>query len=396
VKSTWTGLLAGRSGISPVTIFDTSKHDVHFGGEVKDFEPTRWIDAKEAKRLDRSSQLGLVAADEAMRDSGLRLDACDRDRVGCVLGLGIGGIAEMEEQKQRLLERGPSRVSPFLIPKMMSNATPGHVAIRFGIRGPNFDVSSACASANHALGVAFRLIRYGDADVLVTGGVEAALTPLGMAGFSNMGALSKRNDAPEKASRPFDKNRDGFVLSEGAGVVIFERLDHALGRGARIYAEVLGFGMTDDAHHITAPDPDANGGERAMRLALREAGRTADDVTYINAHGTSTPLNDRNEAMAIRKLLGDRTRRVPVNSTKSMLGHTLGAAAGIELVVVCLSIVEQRLHPTINYETPDPECDLDCVPNVARAHAVDLCLSNSLGFGGHNATIAIGKYVERR
>jgi 3-oxoacyl-[acyl-carrier-protein] synthase II len=391
----WRALLEGRSGIAPITRFDTSKHDVHFGGEIRDFDPARWLDAKEAKRLDRSSQFGMAAADEAVRDAGIRFDACDRSRIGCILGLGIGGLAEMEEQQKRFLEKGPSRVSPFLIPKMMVNATPGCIAIRYGIRGPNFDVSSACASANHAIGVAFRLIRYGDADAIITGGVEAALTPLALAGFSNMGALSTRNEAPEKASRPFEKNRDGFVLSEGAGLLVFERLDHALRRGARIYAEVVGFGMSDDAHHITAPDPAAAGGELSMRLALRDAGRSPDDVSYINAHGTSTPLNDKAEALAIRTLLGDRARRVPVNSTKSMIGHTLGAAAGIELVVACLSIAHQKVHPTINYETPDPECDLDVVPNVAREHAVDLALSNSLGFGGHNATVAVSRYVER-
>jgi len=392
VPALWSGLLSGRSGIAPLTLFDASKHDVRFGGEVKGFEPARFIDPKEAKRLDRSTQIGLVAADEAIRDAGLQVTPANRDRIGCILGLGIGGIAEMEEQQRKHLERGPSRVSPFLVPKMMSNATPGHVAIRHGFRGPNFTVSSACASANHAMGVAFRLLRAGEADILVTGGVEAALTPLTLAGFSNMGALSKRNDAPEKASRPFDKDRDGFVLSEGAGILVFERLDHAQARGARIYAELLGFGMTDDAHHITAPDPEASGGLLAMQLALRDARRTPDEVTYINAHGTSTPLNDKAEALAIRRLLGERARRVPVNSTKSMTGHTLGAAAGIELIVVALSIFHQQLHPTINYTTPDPECDLDVVPNVSRDHAVDLALSNSLGFGGHNATIAAGRY----
>jgi 3-oxoacyl-[acyl-carrier-protein] synthase II len=299
----------------------------------------------------------------------------------------------MEEQQRKHLEKGPSRVSPFLVPKMMSNATPGQIAIRLGLRGPNFTVSSACASANHAMGVAFRLLRLGEADALVTGGVEAALTPLTLAGFANMGALSKRNDDPAKASRPFDKDRDGFVLSEGAGVLVFERLDAAVRRGARIYAEVVGFGMTDDAHHITAPDPAATGGLLAMQLALRDAKRSPADVTYINAHGTSTLLNDKAESAAIHMLLGPaNARRVPVNSTKSMMGHTLGAAAGIELVVASLSIFHQKLHPTINYETPDPECDLDVVPNTARDHGVDLALSNSLGFGGHNATMAVARY----
>ena len=388
----WSALLEGRSGIAPLALFDASKHDVRFGGEVKGFDPVRLLDPKEAKRLDRSTQIGLVASDEVLRDAALAVTPANRDRIGCILGLGIGGISEMEEQQRRNLEKGPSRVSPFLVPKMMSNATPGQVAIRHGLRGPNFTVSSACASANHAMGVAYRLLRGGEADALVTGGVEAALTPLTLAGFGNMGALSRRNDDPAKASRPFDKDRDGFVLSEGAGLLVFERLDHARARGARIYAEVLGFGMTDDAHHITAPAPDASGGLLAMQLALRDAKRTPADVTYINAHGTSTPLNDRAEARAIRALLGDGARRVPVNATKSMTGHTLGAAAGIELVVVALSVFHQKLHPTINYTTPDPECDLDVVPNVARDHAVDLALSNSLGFGGHNATIAVGRY----
>jgi 3-oxoacyl-[acyl-carrier-protein] synthase II len=389
----WQGLLAGRSGIAPLTLFDVSRHDVRFGGEVKDFDPTRWIDPKEAKRLDRSTQFGLVAADEAFRDSGLKVVPENRDRIGCILGLGIGGISEMEEQQRKNLEKGPSRVSPFLVPKMMSNAAPGHVAIRLGLRGPNFTVSSACASANHAMGICLRLLRLGEADALVTGGAEAALTPLTLAGFGNMGALSKRNEEPTKACRPFDKNRDGFVLSEGAGVLVFERLEHAAARGARIYAEVLGFGMTDDAHHITAPDPEAAGGLRAMQLALKDAGREPGDVTYVNAHGTSTPLNDRAEALALGQLLGrERARRVPVNSTKSMVGHTLGAAGGIELIVSALSVLHQKLHPTVNYETPDPEIDLDVVPNVARDHAVDLVLSNSLGFGGHNASLVIGRY----
>jgi 3-oxoacyl-[acyl-carrier-protein] synthase II len=389
----WEGLLSGRSGIAPLTLFDVSRHDVRFGGEVKGFDPVRWIDPKEAKRLDRSSQLGLVAADEAFKDSGLKVGPENRDRIGCILGLGIGGISEMEEQQKKNLEKGPSRVSPFLVPKMMSNAVPGQVAIRLGLRGPNFTVSSACASANHAMGVALRLLRIGEADVLVTGGVEAALTPLTLAGFGNMGALSKRNEEPAKACRPFDKNRDGFVLSEGAGILVFERLEHAVARGARIYAEVLGFGMTDDAHHITAPDPDATGGLRAMQLALKDAGREPADVTYVNAHGTSTPLNDRAEARALHGLLGaERARRVPVNSTKSMVGHTLGAAAGIEMVATALEIHHQKLHPTINHETPDPEIELDVVPNVARDAAVDLVLSNSLGFGGHNATIAVGRH----
>jgi 3-oxoacyl-[acyl-carrier-protein] synthase II len=393
VPATWNALLSGRSGAGPITLFDSKDHDVHFGAEVKQFDPSKWMDGKEAKRYDRSTQLGMAAVDEAVRDSGLKFEACDRDRCGAIIGLGIGGLWEMEAQHTRLMEKGPSRVSAFLVPKLMINATSGQAAIRYGLRGPNFSVSSACASANHAIGMALRSIRYGEADVVITGGAEAALTPLGLAGFASLKALSTRNDAPEKASRPFDRNRDGFVLGEGAGILIFERLDHAVKRGAKIHAEVFGFGMSDDGHHITAPDPEGAGGLLAMQKSLQDAGRDAGDVGYINAHGTSTPLNDKIESLAIRKLLGDRAPRVPVNSTKSMIGHLLGAAGGVELIATILSIRDGRLHPTINYETPDPECDLDCVPNAARDHAFDLALSNSLGFGGHNATVAVGRYA---
>jgi len=392
VPAYWRGLLEGRSGIAPIKAFDTAKFDVHFGGEVKDFDPTRWIDEKEAKRMDRFTQLAVAASDEAVRDAGISWDRCDRGRCGAIIGSGIGGLKELEDQHLRYMNRGPTRISPFFVPKMMMNAAAGHIAIRHGLGGVNFATVSACASSNHAMGMAFRTIQYGDADLMLTGGTEAALTVLGLGGFACMKALSTRNDTPEKAARPFDKNRDGFVLSEGAGVLVFEQLEHALNRGAHIYAEVLGMGNSDDAYHITAPEPDGSAGALAIQQAIQDAGLRPEEISYINAHGTSTPLNDKTETLAIKKAFGDSAKKIPISSSKSMIGHLLGAAAAVELIACVLTLRDQVIHPTINYETPDPECDLDYTPNEKRAHPVKNAISNSLGFGGHNSALIVGKF----
>ena len=391
VDTYWNALLSGKSGAAKISKFDTSGHTVTIGCEVKNFNPADYIDEKEAKRMDPFSQYALAAARQAVKDAGLDFARLDRWRCGAIVASGIGGLHELQDQHRRYMEKGPSRTSPFFVPKMMLNAAAGNVAIFFGLGGPNWGVASACASANHAMGTAFRTIQYGDADVMLTGGTEAALTYLSLSGFANMGALSSRNDAPEKASRPFDKNRDGFVLGEGAAILVFEKLEHARARGARIYAEVLGIGNTDDAYHITAPDPDGSGGAKAMELALKDAGLRPEQISYINAHGTSTPLNDKIETAAIKKTFGERARKIPISSTKSMIGHLLGAAAAAELVATVLSIRDGVVHPTINYETPDPECDLDYVPNEKRRVAVEYAMSNSLGFGGHNSAIVVGR-----
>lgn len=392
VATYWSGLLAGRSGAAPITSFDVTNQSVKFGAEVKGFSPDAWIDPKESKRMDPFVQYGVAAAKQAVQDAGIDFSKLDRWRCGAVVASGIGGLHELQEQDRKYIEKGPGRISPFFVPKMMLNAAAGHIAIQFGLGGPNWGVASACASANHAMGTALRLIQHGEADVVVTGGTEAALTFLSVAGFSNMGALSSRNDAPEKASRPFDKNRDGFVLGEGAGILVFESLDHAQKRGAKIYAEVLGIGNTDDAYHITAPDPDGSGGARAMQIALADAGLKPEQVSYINAHGTSTPLNDKIETAAIKKAFGEAARKIPISSTKSMTGHLLGAAAAVELIATILGIRDGQVHQTLNYETPDPDCDLDYVPGAPRKVAVEYALSNSLGFGGHNSSIVVGRF----
>lgn len=391
VPEFWNALLEGRSGIDYVRSFPTESFSVRIGGEVRDFDPSRWMEPKEARRHDRFAQFALAAAAQAVEDAGLDFEQVDRARCGVVLGTGIGGLRELEVAEETFQKRGPDRVSPFFVPKIMMNAAPGHIAIRYRLGGPNFSTASACASANHAMGMALRLIQCGDADLLLTGGTEAALTHLGLAAFANMQALSRRNDEPQKASRPFDLHRDGFVLAEGAGVLVFEEYEHARRRGARIYAEVLGFGQSDDAYHITAPDPDGSGAALAIRRCLEDAGLRPEQVSYINAHGTSTKLNDISETLAIKQVFGAHARRVPVSSTKSMIGHLLGAAAAVELVATVLSVYHDRIHPTINYETPDPQCDLDYVPNRAREVRVEAAISNSLGFGGHNSCIAVGK-----
>jgi len=389
VSEIWKSLVAGKSGISTIERFDTSDFPVHIGSEVADFDPTKWMTPREARSLDRFTQLGVAAAVECVTDSGVALDEEDPYRVGVILGSGIGGISEIEAQHAKLIQRGPGRVSPFLVPKMMGNAVSGVISIRYGLKGINYVAVSACASGLNGIAAALRTIQYGDADLVVTGGSEAALGPLGLAGFCSARALSRRNDDPERASRPFDRERDGFVMSEGAGVLLLEEYEHARKRDAKIYAEVAGCGNTGDAHHITAPHPEGSGAAKAMELALQDGGIDPDEVEYVNAHGTSTELNDKIETAAIKSVFGDRARKLAVSSTKSMIGHMLGASGGFETVVTALSVHEGTLHPTINQEVPDPECDLDYVPNTAREATVRCAITNSFGFGGHNACIAL-------
>ena len=393
VESSWQGLIAGRSGVAKIARFPTEGLKIDFAGEVKGFDPLKAVDEKEASRIDRYALFALECARQALADSGLDPAKVDLDRFGVIVGSGIGGLQEIESGHTTLMQRGPGRVSPHFIPKMMVNAGSGQIAIRHRLAGPNFSVSSACASANHALGMALRAIQHGDADLMLAGGSEAAIQPLGLAGFTNMKALSRRADAPEKASRPFERDRDGFVIGEGAGIVVLEELEHARRRGARIYAEFKGYGASDDAHHMTAPDPAGAGAAKAMQGALKDAGLSADRIDYINAHGTSTPFNDAIETRAIKVVIGPAAKKVPISSTKSMTGHPLGAAGGLEMVVSVLTILRNAIHPTINYENPDPECDLDYVPNTAREAKVDSVLSNSFGFGGHNASIIITRFT---
>jgi 3-oxoacyl-[acyl-carrier-protein] synthase II len=359
--------------------------------EVKNFNPELFISKKEARKMDPFTQYGLAASIMAMQDSGLDLTKEDLERIGVIVSTGIGGLQIMEASQDIYRERGAGRLSPFVIPVMITNIVAGHVAIQYGLKGPNFCVTSACASATHSIGEALRIIQHGEADVMLAGGTEGAITPLGVGGFCALRALTTRNDDPEHASRPFDLNRDGFLIGEGAGVIVIESEEHAKARGAKIYCELAGYGRTCDAHHITAPDPDAGQAARGMRLAFEDAGLTATDIDYINAHGTSTSLNDKGETLAIKKALGDHAYKVAISSTKGMTGHLLGAAGGIEAIVCAMAIKEGIVPPTINYETPDPDCDLDYVPNVARKMEVRAALSNSLGFGGHNATLCFKK-----
>ena len=387
----WDGLVAGRSGIHPIALFDVSDHEVRIGGDVPDFDPTLKMPGRESKRIDRFAQLAMWATMEAVEDSGLDFEQTDRARAGCILGTGIGGIQEIEDQHDVWLARGPKRVSALVVPKLMANAAPGHVCIKYQLYGPCFTLSTACASATNAMGEAYHTIVRGDADIIITGGTEAAMTPLALAGFINPKAVSKRNDTPTEASRPFDKTRDGFVMSEGAGVVVFEELEHAKARGANIYAEVLGYGQSCDGHHITAPHPEGKGAALSMSRALECAGLDPSDVSYINAHGTSTQLNDAAECKAIHAVFGDHAKKLAVSSTKSMIGHLLGASGGAEIIAAAMSVKTDIVHPTINYHEPDPDCDIDVVPNVAREMPVEAALSNSFGFGGHNGTMVIGK-----
>jgi 3-oxoacyl-[acyl-carrier-protein] synthase II len=390
VAGTWKALCDGRSGIAPITQFDTAAFKVHFGGEVKDFNPEHYLEARAAKRLDRFAQFAQVSAIAAVKDSGLDFTREDPFRCGVILGSGIGGLNEFEEQHTRYLDGGPGRISPFVIPKMIANSASGNISIQFGLSGPNTVISTACASAAHAVGDALRAIKWDYADIMLAGGSEAAITPMGLGGFASMRALSMRNDDPPGASRPFDKDRDGFVLSEGAGILVLEELEHARKRGANIYAEVLGSGNTADAHHITAPHPEGAGAAEAMRLALRDSRLNPEDVDYINAHGTSTDLGDAAETKAIKQVFGAHAYRAAISSTKSMIGHLLGASAGVALIACALSIRHGVVHPTINLHTPDPACDLDYVPNNARVMPVRRAISNSFGFGGHNCCVIVG------
>lgn len=388
VVAYWDGLRNARNGVAPITLFDAARHACRFAAEVKDFNPAGWLEPKEAKRWDRFCQFGVVAARQAVVDAGLTIDDDNRHRVGVSIGSGVGGLLMMETQAHVLADRGPDRVSPFCVPMMIPNMATGLAAIALGARGPSSAVATACAAGSNAIGDAYRLIQLGLADVMVCGGAESAITPLGVAGFASAKALSFRNDDPASASRPFDLERNGFVIGEGAGVLVLESLEHANARGATVLAELVGYGTTCDAHHITAPSPGGSGGAEAMRLALADARLEAEAVSYVNAHGTSTQANDSNETAAIKSALGDHAQRIPVSSTKSMTGHLLGGSGGIEAVAAVLAIGHNLVPPTINYHTPDPACDLDVVPNQAREHAVDVVLSNSFGFGGHNVCLA--------
>ena len=391
-EETWQGLLAGKSGIRPITHFDHSGFATHFAGEVKGFDPTRWITSREARTIDPFIQYALAAATLAVDDSGIKIEGEFAERVGCFVGAGLGGVTSIEAACKTLAEKGPRYgISPFFVPMIIVNLAPGQISIRFGAKGPNLSQVSACSTGAHAIGDAFRVIQRGDADAMICGGTDATVTPLGVGGFNSMRALSTRNDAPEQASRPFDRDRDGFVIAEGAGIIVLEELEHARRRGARLYAEVTGYGANADAHHITAPAPEGEGAQRCMKLALKDAGLQPAQIGYINAHGTSTKMNDANETIAIKKVFGDAARKVMVSSTKSMTGHMLGAAGGVETAICALALLRGVVPPTINYTTPDPECDLDYVPNTAREVRVQHVLTNSFGFGGTNACLVLSR-----
>jgi len=393
VDELFTALCEGRSGVSTIESFDASAYPVHFAGEIKNFDVTKYIDRREAKRMDRFSEFAVAGSIRAVKDSGLDFAREDPYRIGAIVGTGIGGIKEIEEQHVRLLEKGPSKVSPFCVPRLMSNAASGNIAIQFGLRGPSFAVSSACASGNHTVGEAFWNIASGRSDVVITGGSEAACTPIGLGSFCAARSLSTRNDNPTAASRPFDRDRDGFVLAEGAGILVLEEYNHARARGARIYAELLGYAATDDGYHITAPLPDGAGAAMAMKLALADAKLNPEDISYINAHGTSTELNDIAESTAIKMVFGEQAYKVPISSTKSCLGHMLGATAAVELIASVKALNNSLIPPTINLENQDERCDLrmDYVPLKAREAKLRTALSNSFGFGGHNACIIVGR-----
>ncbi len=386
----WDQICAGKSGVAPLGRFDCSEFKVRFGGEVKDFDPTETIPAREIKRLDRFVQFGMAAAVKAVRQAGVDFTQGDPYRYGVMTGSGIGGLHEIEEQHNTLYDRGPNRVSPFMIPKLMVNAVSGNISVNWGLRGPNSAVATACASATNAIGDAFKLIQYNRADVMITGGSESAITPMGLSGFARMSALSTRNDNPQAASRPFDRDRDGFVMSEGAGMVVLEEYEFAKRRGANILAEVLGYGMSADGSHMTAPDPHGAGAARAMQFALEDATFNPDQIQYINAHGTSTPLGDKAETTAIKTIFGKRSS-LAVSSTKSQLGHMLGASGGVEFIVCVMALMNQVGPPTINLDNPDPDCDLDYIPHTARQMKLDKVMSNSFGFGGHNACLVMGR-----
>jgi 3-oxoacyl-[acyl-carrier-protein] synthase II len=388
VEASWSALVAGRSGIGPVTLFDASTFPTRIAGEVKGFDPEKFMERKEARRNDRFIQFAMSAAEMAWNDSGLDASKEDPERMGAIVGSGLGGLATIEDTHQTFRDRGVRKISPFFVPSLIVNLAPGQITIRYGMKGPSFSPVSACATGNHSIGEAMIYIERGTVDVMVAGGSEATITPLGLGGFCAARALSERNDAPEKASRPFDKGRDGFVAGEGAGLLVLEEYEHARRRGARIYAELAGYGATSDAYHVTSPAPEGEGGQRAMKMALADAGLAPEAIGYVNAHGTSTPAGDLAECQAIRKVFGDHAQRgLQVSSTKSMIGHLLGGAGGVEAVVTVLSLARGVLHPTINVDDQDPECALDVIPNQAREVRVDAALSNSFGFGGTNAVL---------
>jgi len=394
IDNVWNNILNGQSGIGPITRFDITQFDTKFAGEIKEFTPEDYIQPKEVKKMDLFIQYAIAAAQIAVNDAGLDMGREDSERVGVVVGTGLGGLPTIEKYHSVLMERGPGRITPFFIPMLIANEAPGHIAIQHGFKGPNLCIVTACATGAHSIGEACRIIQYGDADVMVAGGSEANLTPLTVGGFNAMKALSTRNDDPLKASRPFERDRDGFVVAEGSGIVILEELEHATKRGAKIYAEMAGYGYNGDAYHITAPCPDGDGFIRCIRMALKDALLSPDDVDYINAHGTSTKLNDYIETLSIKEVFKEKAYKTPVSSTKSMTGHLLGAAGAIEAIFSVLSIRDQVCPPTINYENPDPECDLDYVPNTARNHAINVVMSNAFGFGGTNSALVFRRFKE--
>ncbi|CAN5691026.1 beta-ketoacyl-ACP synthase II [soil metagenome] len=393
VDTFWKSLIEGRSGVSRYEAFDSAIYDCKIAGEIKNFEPAKYFKSpKDARRTDRFTQLAMAAAKSAMEGSGINLDAVDRNRFGVMIGSGIGGLKSMEDECKRLFDRGPSRVSPFTIAMMISNMASGIVSMEYDLRGPNMSIVTACATANHSIGEAWRMIKFDDADCFLAGGTEATITPLGMAGFTSMRAMSLRNDDPTLASRPFDKDRDGFVMGEGAGIVLLEELEHAKKRGAHIYCELSGYGLSADAYHMTQPLPDGEGAARCMAIAMKHAKINPEDIDYINAHGTSTPIGDVCETKAIKQALGDHAKKTMVSSTKSMTGHLLGAAGGVEFAACALALKHGIVPPTINLDDPDPECDLDYVPNTAREVKLKVAMSNSFGFGGHNATLVASAF----
>jgi len=392
LESYWQALLAGKSGVGPITHFDASQHTTRIAAEVKGFDPHQFMDRKDAKRMDRFSQFAVATSQQALADAQLEINDLNAEQIGVMIGTGTGGLKVMEDQQEIYLDRGPSRCSPFMVPMMISNMAAGLTAIHTGAKGPNSCTVTACAAGSNAIGDAFRLVQQGYAQAMICGGTEAAVTPLGVAGFASARALSVRNDDPQAASRPFDRDRDGFVIGEGCGILILESLDHALSRGAKIYAEIIGYGMTCDAYHMTAPVPGGAGAARCMQLALKDAGITPEQVSYVNAHGTSTPVNDPTETQAIKTALGASAYQIAVSSTKSMTGHLLGGSGGIEGVAAAMTVYHDQVPPTINLENPDDNCDLDYVPNQSRQMPVEVALSNSFGFGGHNVTLVFQKY----
>jgi 3-oxoacyl-[acyl-carrier-protein] synthase II len=392
VETSWKNVCEGKSGIGLLTRFDTNGFETKIAGEVKNFNPELYIDKKEIKKMDLFVQYAIAATKEALEDSQLAITPENSEKIGVIVGTGLGGLPTLEKYHKILLDRGPGRISPFFIPMLIANLASGHIAIQFGPKGPNTCVVTACATGAHCIGDAFRAIVYGDAEAMITGGTEANITPLTIGGFNAMKALSTRNDEPEKACRPFEKNRDGFVVAEGAGILILEELQFALKRNAKIYGELVGYGYTGDAYHITAPSPDGDGAARCMRMAIKDAGEKPENVDYINAHGTSTPLNDLTETLAIKTVFGDHAKKVPISATKSMTGHLLGAAGSTEAIFTILAIRDGILPPTVNYEEPDPQCDLDYVPNVARRQPLNIAMSNAFGFGGTNATLVFKKF----